>query len=929
MTRITHDGQSFSIDNRRVWLVGAGIDYARVPPDMWADRIAAAKQAGFNTVVTTCPWLVHEPRKGRYVFDGFGNVRRFVELCIEQELYVGVKVGPYVGGSYDGGGLPSWLREIASISLRDGGPLFMERVSLYLRKLIGEFSNLQVTSAKPGGVIFVQAEQSWHCTNDDLAESYLAEINRHIRENGVYVPIFTANGLWIDTPGTVETWTGWDGLLSNLRQLRVIHPDRPRVVSSLEIASPVVWGEEPPPQRDADAIVHRVAQVLAAGAQPMLAGFHGGTNFGFLGGRMPGGPDRFVATAAAPGTLLGEGGARSAKYERVKRIMTFASHFGFVFAELDTDYQPVTLAVDQIGGEDAASRRKRCGGPAVVPLRGAQGRVVFLFGEPGVTDQAATLLLDNGLPLTIHMGDQWVTWLLLDVDLGGRGRLDYCNLRPFALIDRSILVLYGPEKSPAHLSINESAMETTVPTGAKPRVIRHGDMTVVICNEQQIDATYIAGSRVYVGADGLDASGQPLPKPGFTHITVIGGQGEETQTQRAAPIVKAPPTIRLDTWGYVSCSGYVDGSNPRFASIAGPETLDACGTPSGYGWYRVQFKSASAAKRLCAVPDIGQRLHLYVDGDPMGIAGTGPGTMGNFFELRVGKGEHVAVGLADHTGRFSGGNDFGRRKGWFGHLFAVKPVKASRPKIESGEPISPLSVRPFILGQSETRLTSDQQIVWSFEHRRKTPIIIHVHNVEAYGAFLLNGTPVTWYAGATGETAMRFVVQADDSSPFKRGRNELRFAPDPDCVNGLDAMMKSLALYECVENLTEGGSWGFARWEAPPVGQFASPGRGGPKVSKGQPGWWRTTFTPKPSTVPAWFDTEGLSKGQVYLNGHNVGRYFTATATGARVGPQRCLYLPESWLKPGEENEIMVFDEHGFDPSKTRIEYRVRGEFEV
>ncbi len=153
---------------------------------------------------------------------------------------------------------------------------------------------------------------------------------------------------------------------------------------------------------------------------------------------------------------------------------------------------------------------------------------------------------------TYH-GDQWVTWLLLDVDLGGRGRLDYCNLRPFALIDRSILVLYGPEKSPAHLSINESAMETTVPTGAKPRVIRHGDMTVVICNEQQIDATYIASSRVYVGADGLDASGQPLPKPGFTHITVIGGQGEETQTQRAAPIVKAPPT---------SNSGLLKSSTP-------------------------------------------------------------------------------------------------------------------------------------------------------------------------------------------------------------------------------------------------------------------------------------------------------------------------------------------------------------------------------
>ena len=67
------------------------------------------------------------------------------------------------------------------------------------------------------------------------------------------------------------------------------------------------------------------------------------------------------------------------------------------------------------------------------------------------------------------------------------------------------------------------------------------------------------------------------------------------------------------------------------------------------------------------------------------------------------------------------------------------------------------------------------------------------------------------------------------------------------------------------------------------------------------------------------FDTTGLSKGHVFVNGHNLGRYFTATAEGRPVGPQRQLYLPDSYIKADEPNELLVFDEHGFAPHRTEI----------
>jgi len=44
----------------------------------------------------------------------------------------------------------------------------------------------------------------------------------------------------------------------------------------------------------------------------------------------------------------------------------------------------------------------------------------------------------------------------------------------------------------------------------------------------------------------------------------------------------------------------------------------------------------------------------------------------------------------------------------------------------------------------------------------------------------------------------------------------------------------------------------------------------------------------------------GWPKGCVWVNGHHLGRYW-------EVGPQTRLYLPATFLKPGD-NEVVIFD---------------------
>ncbi|MCK8493656.1 beta-galactosidase [Spirosoma sp. RP8] len=61
------------------------------------------------------------------------------------------------------------------------------------------------------------------------------------------------------------------------------------------------------------------------------------------------------------------------------------------------------------------------------------------------------------------------------------------------------------------------------------------------------------------------------------------------------------------------------------------------------------------------------------------------------------------------------------------------------------------------------------------------------------------------------------------------------------------------------------------------------------------------------SVADTYFDMSSYKKGVVYVNGHNLGRYW-------EIGPQKRLYCPATWLKKGQ-NEIVVFDLHQLSPS--------------
>ncbi|MDE3166780.1 MAG: beta-galactosidase [Acidobacteriota bacterium] len=67
------------------------------------------------------------------------------------------------------------------------------------------------------------------------------------------------------------------------------------------------------------------------------------------------------------------------------------------------------------------------------------------------------------------------------------------------------------------------------------------------------------------------------------------------------------------------------------------------------------------------------------------------------------------------------------------------------------------------------------------------------------------------------------------------------------------------------------------------------------------PAFYRGRFQLE-ATGDTWLDMRGWGKGNVWVNGRNLGRYW-------RIGPQQTLFCPGAWLRRGA-NEVIVLDLH-------------------
>ena len=885
MATVTHNDRCFMIDGRPIWLVSGSVHYFRVPAAMWRDRLVKAKRAGLNCIDTYVAWNFHEQAEGRWDFSGDRDVAAFVKMAGELGLYVILRPGPYICAEWDFGGLPGYLATQTGVAYRTANAAYTHYYDRYFRQLLPRLADLQVT--RGGNIILIQNENEYFTTTMPDRLSYLEFISQLFRRSGFDIPIITCNMLTdpplpqaIDCVNTYDQAVGW------LKKLRQRQPQAPLLVTEFWAGWFDSWGG-PHNRRDARGIARRAMEILGCGAQFNYYMFHGGTNFGFWASRLGEPHASYQTTSYDYDAPLAEGGGLTEKYYLTRLVNMLAHHMGPYLAQAAMDRPGITV-------QDATS---------VLGIHGPAGRWAVITNNGRADITTAKVSLPNGMELTVSLDPIGAAAIPFDLKLDAAHTLDYCNLTPLGFFGGKTLVLHGPPGWQGRISINGKALAAGIPASAEPAVLTHQDLRIVLVNSKTamrtwlVDETLVFGPE-YVG-ENLDAISIGNTEPFYLLAQADGAM--ETRKLRVSIPAAVPP--KLGEWKRLAvCREPVD-EELAWQKIDRPRGNDHLGVHYGYIWHRLEFADQSPGKRGLFLPACEDRATIWLNGALLGNWGRGADAVRKPIPANFKSGRNVLTLLVDNLGRFNAGPHFGEQKGLFGHVYDAKELAAPKFKLKRVENF-PRRVVPRHLLHLMPELESLP--FWEAEAAISMAKVAPVHmsftDVGHHVAMLCNERTIGFFPGC-GANFGDVTLGAE----LKKGRNVLKVLLWGDvCPETLE----KFHFHSLGSAISADAAWGFRPW--------STPTGGGHVVGKDHPAWYVTHFTCTQRRENLFLHIVAARKGQLFLNGHNIGRFWN-------IGPQEHYYLPSCWL--AEENELMVFEEHGEIPRRSSLSYRPHGPY--
>jgi len=183
---VTWDGHSLMLDGRRVCPVMGEVHYSRLPADEWQQEVRAMKEGGVTIVATYVFWNHIEEQEGIFRWDGQRDLRRFLEICREEEMPVVLRLGPFCHGEVRNGGIPDWVFA-KGCKLRDRNSVFLGFVEKLYRQIFTQVQGLQWKDGGP--VIAAQFDNEYRGRGE-----YLMALKKIATETGFDLPFYTRTG---------------------------------------------------------------------------------------------------------------------------------------------------------------------------------------------------------------------------------------------------------------------------------------------------------------------------------------------------------------------------------------------------------------------------------------------------------------------------------------------------------------------------------------------------------------------------------------------------------------------------------------------------------------------------------------------------------------------------------------------------------------
>ncbi|WP_091217714.1 beta-galactosidase [Paenibacillus sp. BC26] len=938
--KLTYDGKSFMKDGERIWIIGGEIHYFRHPRKEWREVLLRAKRAGLNTICTYVAWNFHEVKEGQVDFAGDKDLAAYIDLIGELGMYAMLRPGPYICSEWDGGGIPAWLCANPVLRFREDDPVYMAAVESWFDQLIPIISERQITRGGP--VITIQNENEYPGGWDESMRRYLYKINEIYYGHGIDIPILACN-VHGATPTTVkinDSTDAADQLIDESMILTYNHhvevepvydlkskqPNAPLITTEFWCGAPIYWGNQVSDWPNRLDLARAVYEYTSSATQVCYYMFEGGTNFGFWGGNN-------IATSYASGYPVGEGGKLTDKYYAVRPANLFIAHF--------SDYIMDSTELQDRGGMTCEE------GVRLIVRESDRGSLAYVSTADAKRELAITT--KSGKQLTVHLGEVAAAVIPVELQLFGTSAgngvtVNYSNLCLLACHEaKKALLLYGPAGTDGVISVNGLEYDLSV----KRRKVRHtviDGINVIVVDEELARRCWIVEEQIVFGPDYV----AELLSDGALDIRVSDGTPEVVYLDAAGRPVSRAFTHKalqitlpeLDSWKIAPCpeihSGG-DSASTGWIALDKPHSHEDLGVVQGYLWYSAELEWDKDGVETMLLSHTPTRATVYVNGQLCGIHAERRSV-----RMRDEYGhpadwafEEITVTLKKGTNRFVFLSDD------LGHNYDVPiavgiqgpvVVGSRRIQIETFREVSPQPMSAQAFHFLYNRFYREQEplpaIEFDLSLQADQQAFMMIHGVKAWVS--VNGeevlplsypdSPWTMFSQIKRWITWQLPVPTADGAKL---HVRIHYAE-----NVPDAVKENLAVYVAPQS-GELTNWAWKPWDE--SGDFSASQlmNGQAKEEEGlvvllpvgnrvarkgrslKPAYLQTHFKLPDGDRPVYLQIGELQKGQIFLNGHNVGRMW------AYGGTQDRYYLPRSWMKA--DNELVIFEELGLNPQNTSL----------